>query len=127
MKNIPVINKSRKKSVEVKVIPSDAKEEVPTPPKDYKVKEEEDVWNEPILDDFKELGELTDLDDDEPLNIKDENKALNRKHLAEALASLEPQEMRQVIKAAKHLRKFVECLSDEDDEFQDKINKIWEA
>ena len=123
MKKIPVINKSRKKDVKVTVIPSEAKDEVPTPPEDYKA--EEDIWNDNLLED---LDTAIDLDEpNEPIKVSDGSKSLAKKHLAEELASLEPSEMRQVIKAAKHLRKFVECLSSEEDEFQEKINKIWEA
>ncbi len=120
MKKIPVINKSRKKDVKVTVIPSEAKDEVPTPPEDYKA--EEDIWNDNLLEDLD-----TAIDLDEPIKVSDNSKSLTKKHLAEELASLEPSEMRQVIRAAKHLRKFVECISSEEDEFQEKINKIWEA
>ncbi len=137
MKRIPITNKSRKKKVDVKVIPSDAVEETPTPPKDYEANLEEDVWNDndsyedvnngSIIEDLDEVFD-DEEDQNEPLTIKDsksQNKSLFRKHLAEDLASLEPEEMRKVIRAAKHLQKFVRCLKDDDDNFQDAVDDLW--
>lgn len=131
MKRITVINKSRKKDVKVNVIPSDAKDSLPTPPEDYKAGEptEEDVWNEPFVDDEGILDDVNDvfIEDHKDESFEKETKAKteNRKRLAEELAKLDKKEMRNVIRAANHLRKFVNCIKDEFEDLQDAIDGMW--
>lgn len=49
-----------------------------------------------------------------PVNIeKKEDPSLYYKNLAEELASLPPSELRKVVRAAKHLRKFVTILNED--------------
>lgn len=94
---IPVVNRSKAKKVAVNVIKSKI-DEVPTPPEDYKVQDELDY-----------LSTAEDLD------------IYSKKNLAEQLAKLSPKEQRQIVAAAKHLRKFQDLLniSPKDDELDD--------
>lgn len=86
---IPIINKGRAKKVAVNVIKSKV-DEVPTPPKDYAVREEPRY-----------------LSTEENVDI------YSKRNLAEQLSKLTPKELRQIVAAAKHLRKFAELLKEE--------------
>lgn len=95
--NIPVVNRSKAKKVAVNVIKSKV-DEVPTPPEDNKVQDELDY-----------LSTAEDLD------------IYSKRNLAEQLAKYSPKEQRQIVAAAKHLRKFQDLLkiSPKNDEFDE--------
>lgn len=86
---IPVINRSKAKKVAVNVIKSKV-DEVPTPPEDYAVREESRY-----------------------LSTKENIDIYSKRNLAEQLSKLSPKELRQIVAAAKHLRKFADLLKEE--------------
>ena len=111
---ISVKDKSRKKKVEVRTSSSEEMDTVPMPPEDYAV--EDDPWNDADIADMA-AEEQEDVFDEEESERK--CKAYNRKALAEDLARLDPKEMRLVIRAARHLRKFTEYLDIDDEDLED--------
>lgn len=103
-KKIPIINKSRKKDVKVNVIKSEVKEELPTPPEDYKANNEEAFLDSDTLKEF-ESGFLDE----------DEVEKTPRLEIAKKLSKMSNSEIRQIVKAAKHLRKFRFLVKTEDE------------
>lgn len=120
---VSVKNRSKAKKVAVNVIDSEKKDEVPTPPEDYEVNVEEDVWN----DSDGSIDDLEDAISSEFDNDSDEkDKSLYMKSIAEDLAALEPEDMRKVVRAAKHLQKFLKPFKADDEDYKDTINRIRE-
>lgn len=120
---VSVKNRSKAKKVAVNVIDSEKKDEVPTPPEDYEVNVEEDVWN----DSDAGIDDLEDAISSEFDNDSDEkDKSLYMKSIAEDLAALEPEDMRKVVRAAKHLQKFLKPFKADDEDYKDTINRIRE-
>ena len=120
---VSVKNRSKVKKVAVNVIDSEKKDEVPTPPEDYEVNVEEDVWN----DSDAGIDDLEDAISSEFDNDSDEkDKSLYMKSIAEDLAALEPEDMRKVVRAAKHLQKFLKPFKADDEDYKDTINRIRE-
>lgn len=120
---VSVKNRSKAKKVAVNVIDSEKKDEVPTPPEDYEVNVEEDVWNDSD-DNIDDLEDAISSEFDNDSEEKD--KSLYMKSIAEDLAALEPEDMRKVVRAAKHLQKFLKPFKADDEDYKDTINRIRE-